>query len=394
MTDGALTRPGLASRDFVLPLVAIFCVFFNYFGMAPVAAIVITQASGRPELAGTGATVFALLTIVFETLAPSLMKRFSNQQLSIAGLLLVALSDVPFLVAGNNVPALVGSQIFLGMGFGTSVVVGLATVVTLAPPERQGVATGYYGLASTAPGIIGAPIGLKIFELSGRDATFGLMMAIALFGAAAMLLLGRRVTSNVEQPSGFWSALRRKDILVVAVPYSLTAATFGMLLNFSALALPESGLGSAAYFFLLLGIGRCLARWLSGKLVDVIGPNPVLFGTLTLSVAALVVVAATLGGVLAVVSIGVFGLAFGMLQTAAFVGMVRTGDHSQFGAISAIWNFAFDFAYGIGSFLIGLVVGGYGFGVAFWVLPFLPLVGLTIVAAGRSRAADPSLATR
>jgi hypothetical protein len=75
-------------------------------------------------------------------------------------------------------------------------------------------------------------------------------------------------------------------------------------------------------------------------------------------------------GLLTLTAAALFGAAFGVVQTGAFVGMLRAAGAARAANVSGIWNVAVDVGFG-GTLLLAPVAATVGFARMFWLLPVL-----------------------
>jgi predicted MFS family arabinose efflux permease len=75
-----------------------------------------------------------------------------------------------------------------------------------------------------------------------------------------------------------------------------------------------------------------------------------------------------------------FGSGFGVMQNASMATMLNRVAPSGYGAVSAIWNLAYDLGMGVGAFGFGLVAARTGYPPAFAVTAALVLAALVPVA--------------
>ena len=80
---------------------------------------------------------------------------------------------------------------------------------------------------------------------------------------------------------------------------------------------------------------------------------------------------------------GLFGAGFGIIQNASMATMLNRVAPSGYGAVSAIWNLAYDLGLGTGAFGFGLVATRTGYPPAFAITAALVLVALVPVARRR-----------
>jgi predicted MFS family arabinose efflux permease len=81
----------------------------------------------------------------------------------------------------------------------------------------------------------------------------------------------------------------------------------------------------------------------------------------------------------------VFGAGFGVAQNASLALMLQRADASAYGTVSALWNLAYDAAWGVGAAGFGFVVTPVGYPAAFALTACIPLSALTLASRERRR---------
>ncbi|MFC9499817.1 MFS transporter, partial [Streptomyces sp. NPDC056982] len=133
------------------------------------------------------------------------------------------------------------------------------------------------------------------------------------------------------------------------------------------------------------------SRWFAGRRADRRGAAGLMVPGLVASAAGILVVALTGVPVAVVVGAAVFGVGFGIAQSATITLMYSRVPASGYGTVSALWNVAYDAGMGIGAVGFGTVAGLTGYPWAFVLTAFLMLTALVparwdLTAARRQRA--------
>ena len=172
----------------------------------------------------------------------------------------------------------------------------------------------------------------------------------------------------------------------------------GIIVTFLPLAVTRPGADVAALALLLQPAAAIAGRWLAGRYGDRRGSAALLApgvliaaaGMLTLSLAA--IPAAVIAGA------AVFGLGFGVTQNATQTLMYNRVAESGYGAVSAMWNLAYDGGMGLGAAGFGVLAVHTGYPAAFALtaallpaallpaaLPSTALLPAALAAARRGR---------
>lgn len=332
--------------------------------------------SGSVE-AGVTTTTLLLATVLTQVQVPRILDRIGYRVSFIAGLVLMGLPAF-FYPFADNLAGVLAVTLLRGVGFGIVTVVAGALIAELVVSERRGEGIGLFGLAGGLPTVFGLPLGPWMADHTGYTAVFSVGAAFPLLGIIAAL--GLRVSSpeRGERRDGFFSALRRPELLRLCLLFSVPTAVFGAIVTFLPLAANDSGLGSAAAALLVAGFASTISRWQGGKLGDRYGARTLLGPCLVLAALGVVSLGFADGAVLLLCGAALYGLGFGAIQNATMVLMVERVYREEYGLASTLWNVAFDAGTGIGGLVFGISIQFLGFAGAFTIGGALLLVVLPL----------------
>lgn len=359
-------------------------VFFGYALLLSVVPLWMVR-NGSGEFAAGGATgVFMATTVLGQLGVPAFVRAWGYRAAMLLGAVLLGVPAVLLIFSGQWASVL-GICLVRGVGFGLVTVCGSAMIAELLPKRMLARGSGLYGLAVGVPQLVGLPAGTWVAQQFGFTPVFLVATALPILGIVPIALLpkafphtgdgsGRRLMSTVESTWRPWLVILSASI------------GFGSLATFLPIVL--GGTPAAAPLALLVVTGTALvSRWLAG----IAGDRMVRAGRMLPF--ALLVSGAGLAGfavstaldanpsvALAVAAVAVFGIGFGVVQNDSLVVMfVRTSA----GPASVVWNIAFDAGQGVGAVVVGAVVSGTSFSVAFALLAGFAFVLLPV--AWRSR---------
>jgi predicted MFS family arabinose efflux permease len=342
----------------------------------PVLPLAVTATTHDAATAGLVTAVTAAATIALELLSPGLLHRFRVRPMLLAAML-VQLAAMAGFAGLRTLPAMLACGALTGAGFGLVITVTVAAVGALAPPGRSGEAIGYFGICASAPTILGSPLALLLLNARGAGAVFLTGALTCAAGALATAVLrvaplrpGPPAGAGQGGGAGVLGAMGSRGVPRVWLAFACTTLTYGAAVSFTPVVLGTSGPGSAPVFLLVFGLARTLGRVVAGRAVDRVGERRLVMpslaaGALALALLQLHAAPAT------VVAAACYGAAFGVVQTGAFVGMLRGAGHKRSAGVSGIWNMAVDAGIGGGALGMGRVGAAIGFARAFWLLPAL-----------------------
>jgi predicted MFS family arabinose efflux permease len=328
----------------------------------------------------TGVQMFA--TVAGELVVPRFLIRYGYRVAFAVGLILLG---VPALaLPGPNLATILVVSLLRGVGFGIVVVLGAALVAELVPAERRGRGLGLYGVVVGVPAIIALPLGVWLTRRIGYPEVFTAAGLAALLVLPAVLGLPsrRRVATR---PLGVLTGLRTPALLRPAFVFASTTMAAGVVVTFlpDALDDPSGNVAPAALF--VNAAALTLSRWWSGRYVDRYG------AVRLLAPAVLVAAVGMLGFVLTAQPIAVmagallFGVGFGVAQTASLALMLTRVSASDYGTASALWNLAYDAGIGLGGVVFGVLAGLGGYPAAFAATAAIMLAACLLARREQSR---------
>jgi predicted MFS family arabinose efflux permease len=375
-----LTRPMLALISSTL---AGLVGFYLLLSVVPLYA---DEVGGGSTGAGFATAAFMLSTVLAQTQMPRALARFGYKPVLAVGLLSLGLPA--FLYASTSgLPSVLAVTLARGVGFGITTVVFAALVVELAPPERRGEALGLFGVAITLPAIFCSPLGLWLVDSYGYGSVFLLGGATPMLGFVSFLGIRATRGGGRLNGAGFLEGLSRGPLLRLVLLFATCTMVGGVLVTFLPLAAPGAGVFSAATAILALGLATAAGRWWAGRFGDRYGTQGLLAPGLVC--AALGVVTLEQGGPALLIGATLFGIGFGVLQSATLVMVMARVSKGEYGLGSTLWNAAFDAGTGIGAFLFGFVIEASGFSSAFYLCAALLLAALLLVRLDRA-AVEPA----
>jgi predicted MFS family arabinose efflux permease len=371
-------RSRIVNRELLLVFAASFGAMAGFFLLLSVVPLYAESVGAGGVGAGLATGALMATTVAGELAVPRLLARFGHRAVLAVGLVLLGAPALA-LPAAATIPAILAVSLVRGLGFAICVVVAGALVAALVPPERRGEGLGLFGIVVGVPGVIFLPLGVWLVEQAGYPAVF-VAGAVVTLAALAVVpgLPGRRPAA--DPPVGVLAGLRTPALIRPAVTFAATAMAAGAVVTFLPLAVTRSPDSLAALALFVQAAVVTASRWWAGRYGDRHGP-------LRLLVPGVVATAAGMGALVlldrpAVVlaAMGLFGSGFGITQNASMTAMLNRVEPSGYGAVSAIWNLAYDLGLGVGAFGFGLVAARTGYPPAFAVTAALVLVAVVPVA--------------
>jgi predicted MFS family arabinose efflux permease len=381
---GTTGREALLTRPVVLLTLVAFAALFGFQLLISVVPLYADEAGGGSSGAGLATAVFMLSTVLTQIQMPRVLRRFGYRPALAAGLLLIGVPALFYAYATSLAPILTVTLV-RGVGFGIITVIFAALIVELAPPGRRGEALGLLGLAITLPTIFCNSLGLWLVGQYGFGVVFLLGGATPLLGLAVIPGVRSAATAGGDEQgdAGFFAGLGRAPLRRIFVLFAATTMTGGVVITFLPLAVPGSGVFSAAGALLVFGVMSTIGRWWGGRFGDRRDPRLLLAPGLIICAAG--IAGLPFGGAPMLAGAALFGTGFGLLQNASLILMMERVSKTEFGLGSTLWNAAFDAGTGIGAFSFGFVISALGFHWSFLLCSALLASTLVLVVLDHHR---------
>ena len=355
-------------------------------------------AVGAPDgAAGLVTAALMLGGVLAECVAPRLMSRFGDRAVLAAGLLLVGGASLLLVPAVDLVSAVLVCGL-RGVGFGFAVVVTGALSARHVPTERRGEGLAVAGVVACVPAVAALPAGVWLADACGADAVFVVAAVVAVAGVVAPLVLGSglgpaeplarpSVTAaagaeeplgrqgTAEEPAGLVAVARTPAQRRPALLFAATTVAGGIVVAY----LPLAASGPAVAFGLFVqALAATAGRYGAGRWGDRHGHARLVGPGLAVSGVGMVLLLGVDRPAVLLAAMAVFGTGFGIMQSATYAVMVERAPAEGHGAVSALWNLAYDLGYGVGPLAFAAAVGTSGYPAAF------ALTGLVVLAGLRS----------
>jgi MFS family permease len=371
----------ILSRALVLRFVSMVGASISFF--LPLA--VIPMYAGSTSAAGWANGALLIATVLGELVTPRLVVRIGYRWALAIGLVLLGAPALVLLVT-PALPVVLAVGIVRGLGFAITIVAGGALTAMLIPAERRGEGLGIVGLVNGIPSLLALPLGVWAAGHWGFGVVFVVTALAPLAAVVTVPGLPDRDASG-GATHGVLGGLRNSALTRPATVFAAAAAAVGVVVTYLPLAVGGHVGGWVAPVALLVQPGVATAsRWVAGRLGDRRGQAGLLVPSVVLCGTGMALIAATGSALLVVTGAALLGAGFGVLQNATLSMMYARVPAAGFGAVSAIWNAAYDLGMAAGSIGVGMLVATTGFPLAFLCTAALlvPALVLAVREAGYS----------
>lgn len=371
----------------LLTIVGASASFYLLLSVVPLYASALAHS---PAVAGPATAALMLTTVVGELGAPVALARIDNRIGLAVGLLLMGMPAV-LLTVVPSVPWVLALTAVRGLGFAATLVAGGAITVALLPAERRAQGLAVAGAASALPALIVLPLGAWAADRGGYtfvSAVAGLC-ALGAVAAVARLPRGTGGDGGAPGPSSRWAP--GAAVMLPCAVFGVSAMGAGIVFTFLPLAVGPPRAGLAAVLLFLEPAAALVARLSAGRYGDGRRALPLLAPALGAAALGMLLTALYRSPWAALVGVALFGVGFGASQNITLTAMYQRAPRRAYGAITALWNFAYDGGMGAGAFGFGLLSGRTGYA---WALAATAVVMAAMLPAAVrvERGTAPTLA--
>jgi MFS family permease len=375
-----VARPRLVNGSLLRVFVADFAGLTSFYLLLSVVPQYAAAGAGRVG-AGLATGVLMLSTAAAELIVPRLGNRFGYRPVLAVGLVLLGAPALA-LPLSAALPLVVAVCLLRGVGLAILFVACAALSAELIPAERRGEGLGVFGVVAGLPAVLALPLGLWLQARLGYPLVFTTGAIAALAGLAVLPGLPRR-RPTTGSTMGVVAGLRTPALLRPSIVFAGSTMAAGIVATFLPVALPHASGALVPMAFLLQAAAATVSRWWAGRLGDRYGAARLLVPGVLVAAAGMLALALTASPVAVLAGAVLFGTGFGAVQNTSMAMMFERVSAAGYGAVSALWNFAYDAGFGAGAAGFGALAGrtGYPFGFALTAAAMLA----ALVALARSR---------
>jgi MFS family permease len=362
----------LWNKNFILATACNLCYALVFLTLMTTLAAYSKETFGVTEgTAGLTVSIFILSATIFRIIGAKYLDIIGRRKTLFIGGVLSLVIVLGYFIPGGIV-LLIIIRILNGMTFGL-VCTGLATVVVdFIPIHRRGEGLGYFTLSNILATAVGPLIGLFLLDHLGHTALFAFIAAISFVPIILMPLLDvREQPLTPEERGANKISFRPKDLfemksMPIAFVTVIVTICYSALPAFMRLYTAELGIPKIAQmYFIVYAAVVFFSRPFSGWVLDRIGENPVVYPTLLLFMAGVLLIAFAHGPVAIIIAAVLQALGYGAFFSAFQVIAVNAAPEGRIAMGMATFYVFADAGMGLGPFIWGSVVHKVGYSHTF-----------------------------
>ena len=385
---------GLATRPFILLIVATTLAYGNQWVLTPVIPLYVQELGGSAFVAGLALLAFAVPSFSVRPLVGRIADRWSAAGVLAIGLAMLGAATLLLLVPMLSMVFI--GNILRGLSWAGVNTGAYTTLAIVSPPERRGEAAGYFSSALTGASIVFPAIGLWLIAGPGgyRDA-FLIATLFALAGPLFAVSLARMQSGARQAPPATEAAggsLIDRGVLLATGLNLCTSLVAPALMAFLPLYARSLGIGNIEWFYVIAGATSILVRPILGRHSDAVGRGPAIGFGLGAQLFGLVLIILADG--LALILIGGFFASLGtaLIGSSATALAMDLVDPRHRGRGMATFSMSFQLGAGVGALISGALADLTGLRSMYYGALAITVVGFFLLASAWSSLPRPGKA--
>jgi predicted MFS family arabinose efflux permease len=257
------------------------------------------------------------------------------------------------------------------------------------PQERRTQGLAIFGLSGLIPIAIGGYFGDVLVAEFGFTGLFLCAAGVSFLSWLVVWALPVLPIRGRQPRRSFWAALAQRNLLPLWLATLLFTVGLESLFTFTRTFVEERDVGTAGLFFAVYGISAALTRIVGGSLYDRLPHRPLLVGSLVAYGVGVGFMAMAEATPLLVAAALVTGTAHGAAFPLLSSEVVNRARVSERGSAMATFTSIFDIALLAGAPVVGFLIDGFDYLVAFGAVSVTLIVG-SLVYRLWDRRIDPA----
>lgn len=351
------------TKDFIIVSIINFIAILIFFLlMVTISSYAVETYQVSTSIAGLVSSIFIIGSLIGRIGAGRLIGNIGPQKMLLIGLIVFFVSTTLYLMEWGVVYLLI-IRLLQGIAVGT---VGTATgtiVATVLPASRKGEGIGYFSLSAILATAIGPFVGMFMLKLeNGFDVIFymntvlSFILLVAYFFVKISLPQPNKQNGNQTENLSFLEKFIEPKALPISFIALLIGFAYSGVMTFITFYAREINLVEAAsYFFLAYAGVVVISRPFTGKLMDVRGPNIIVYPCLAVFAIGMLLFSQASSGWMLLLSAVLIGFGYGNFNSIAQTIAVKVTEPHRFGLATSTYFILYDLGLGVGPFILGMI---------------------------------------
>jgi predicted MFS family arabinose efflux permease len=355
----------LWTKDFIIISVASFLLaMIFYLLMVTIVPYAIETFDASTGQAGFISGLFIIGVLIGRLYIGRKLVDFDTRKVMMIGSGLFAGSILLYFIQ-QGIVFLLFSRFLHGLSFGIATTAMSTIIAVILPNSRKGEGIGYYSMSITLATAIGPFIGIMMIKYASYFGIFSLCFILGLFSVVIIFMSKIPSLKQERKPEERKLSLdqfvepKAFPIAIIIIGVSFCYAS---ILSFINLYAAEINLVEAAsVFFLVYAVTILISRPITGRIVDLIGANYVMYPCIALLAIGMVVLSMAHNSFMFLLAAALIGIGFGNIQSTAQVVAINMTTPERMGLATSTYYIAMDAAFGFSPSFLGIILPSLGY---------------------------------
>ncbi len=376
------------NKHFILICLGAFFLFANFYILLSTLPLALQKnMDATAQTMSLVVSVYCFGIVALRPFSGMITERLGKKRVTVFTFLLFSICSIAYLGVSSIIP-LLGIRLVHGIFHSVATTSHAALAIDMLPPTKQGEGIGYYGLAMSLAMVIAPALGIFVLDRFNYETLLVIGAVFSVTGWVLTLLVPSEDRPKQQQKSPLSiSSFIEPGAIPISLSAFLISVCYSSIISFIALYTKELQLNDAAmYFYIAFALSIVATRPFVGKFIDQKGAGYLVYPSLALFAAGILMLAFSTqltGLLLAAIILGAsYGAIFPCFQTMA----VQAGPSHRPGISIATFFLFYDLGFGLGAFLLGIVVAQVGYSSMYILVTALVVVTIAVYYLMREKS--------
>lgn len=375
-----LSKGKLWTKNFIMVSSVNFLLTLVFFLLVVVIGLyAVEEYQATTSQAGLVTGIFIVGTLIGRLYIGRRIEHIGRKKTLLIGFILFNAVTLLYFIE-STINLLLVTRLLHGISLGIASTAAATIVAYIIPIARRGEGIGYFSMSSTLATAIGPFVGLLLTQYSSFTVIFSICLSVGIIGLVTAMFVQvpktNKVNATADTKSNKFSI--SQYIEPKAVPIALVtlfiAFCFSSVLSFmNFYALELDLIQAASLFFLVYAISVLISRPFTGRLMDSIGANYVVYPAFVLLAAGLILLGTAERSLIFLIAASLIGFGFGNLQSCSQAIAIKVTPMNRMGMATSTFFIFLDAGLGFGPYILGIMLTVMPYSEMYILLGFIAL---------------------
>lgn len=363
----------LWTKDFIiLSLVNFFLILVYLLLNATIALYALREFNASTGQAGLVAGIFIIGALIGRLFTGRIVDKIGYKRMLSIGLIFFILTVLMYFIDFGLI-FLIVARFLNGLALGIATTVIGTIVVFTIPASQRGEGIGYFAVSTALATGLGPFFGLYMVQHTGFGMIFFFCLILGIVSMITSFFVNVPVIETAEithknKKFDFSNFIEPKALPISFIVLTMTFCFSSVLSYINIYAIELNLVGAASFFFIVYTISVLVSRPFTGRLMDKIGPNYIMYPAFFIFGAGMLLLSTANSAITFLMAGALIGLGFGNISSISQTIAATVSSPHRMGFATATFFIFYDIGNGFGPSLLGLVIPITGFSTMYAIL--------------------------